>query len=402
MKYLTTFFALALILLGCSRDDDDDIKTDEQSRRTVIVYINGENNLSRYVSLSVSSIVSACKDIPEGCNMLVFVDQRSTTETPYIMRVNSEGSQVVKQYDEDFIATDPAKMRDVISWIETNYPADNYGLILWGHSTGWNIRSDTTSTVVAARRCAYGWDSGDNLASSKSGKWINYDTMARMLSGFPKFQYILFDCCNGQCVEVAYEFRDVASWLVGSAAEIPGQGCPYKKVMKHLFADADYAAIADSISSNYVDDGDTLPMSVVRTDRLVQLAAATRQALQSVNSYPIELSVDSLPYYCVDSLKRRIQYDMNAIVRRNCDANVYAQWKQSFDEAVPYRKGTGRWPTAYAIVFKSFADFKSDYGGVSMYVPSSYYETSIDNLQYNQLIKRYDWYDAVGWSAFGW
>jgi len=189
---------------------------------------------------------------------------------------------------------------------------------------------------------------------------------------------------------------------VGSPAEVPARGCPYAKVMRHLFASNDYYAIADSFSNNYTDNGDTLPMSVVRTDRLVQLAQSTREALQTLDSYPVEFSLDGLPYYCIDPIKRNVQYDMDGIMRRNCDSATYAKWKQAFQEAVPHKRGTRRWLSSYGVAYRTFTDFANDYGGISMYAPSTYYDSDSTLYQYNELIKRYDWYDAVGWSSFGW
>lgn len=48
------------------------------------------------------------------------------------------------------------------------------------------------------------------------------DFREALSSAFPKpLKFILFDSCNMQSVEVAYELRDCAEYFIGSPTEIP-------------------------------------------------------------------------------------------------------------------------------------------------------------------------------------
>ena len=52
----------------------------------------------------------------------------------------------------------------------------------------------------------------------------------------PDFDYILFDACLMSQVEVAYELRDTADYLILSPAEVMSAGFPYFKITKYLLS----------------------------------------------------------------------------------------------------------------------------------------------------------------------
>ena len=119
-------------------------------------------------------------------------------------------------------ASDPVVMEGVIRYAFSHYPAtgDNYGLVLWGHSTGWVIEDE----VSKARRRAYGVDNGYSEKYMMDERWINVTTMADILKRLPHLKFIMADCCNFMCLESLYELRDVCDYIIGSPAEIPGCG----------------------------------------------------------------------------------------------------------------------------------------------------------------------------------
>lgn len=107
----------------------------------------------------------------------------------------------------------------------TSYPADDYGLVLWGHGNGWVIMNDS----VATRR-AIAVDNGNNKVSD-SGMWLNIPSLHIALKALPHpFKFIFADCCNMQNVEVAYELRDVTEYYIASPAGIPGEGAPMTRL----------------------------------------------------------------------------------------------------------------------------------------------------------------------------
>ena len=139
MKYLLTAFC-ALLLFSCSKDDDKPI-TPPLASRTVIIYISGDNDLSSFALDDLEEMTEASKLIDSKNHLVVFFDNASTREMPYIAELKN--GEVVKdtglQFSEDFYASDPEKMREILTYIMQRYPAKSYGIDLWGHGSGWFI-----------------------------------------------------------------------------------------------------------------------------------------------------------------------------------------------------------------------------------------------------------------------
>jgi hypothetical protein len=98
-------------------------------------------------------------------------------------------------------------------------PADNYVLILWNHGSGlWGVCWDDSSTTPDDRTDRL---TVDELANAIRAAEEEADIMLDM---------IVFDACLMSMVEVAYEVRDLADYMVASVTGIPVGGLPY-----HLF-----------------------------------------------------------------------------------------------------------------------------------------------------------------------
>ena len=307
----------------------------------------------------------------------------------------------------------------MIEWIEKKYPAadDDYALVLWGHATGWIVVSDTIAqSRMASPRRAYGLDYGyDNLPAERANvRWMNITQMARALEGLPRFRYILADCCCMMCAEVAYELRHATDYLIGSPAEIPGDGAPYHLLVKPLFGEtADfYRNIIDTYYDYYRTlyatdprvyfylrtDDCSVPLSVVDMSYIEELAQQTRNVLMSPDNY----ALDALPYYF--AAVTPVLYDMRSVMKRHLPSADYDSWMASLRRAVPYSRFSVRWMTSYSqqrMGFYTFQINEDNYGGLSMFVPSpKYYSYNTGTVGYNEGIKSMEWYDAVGWNRF--
>lgn len=113
-------------------------------------------------------------------------------------------------------------LSDFIDWAISDYPADNYALVLWDHGGGWpGVCSDDSS-------------GGDGLETSEVGD---------VLSNFDEnFDFLGIDACLMGMVEFAYEVRDDASVFVASEELIPGSGWDYENLLRDLTEDADMDA----------------------------------------------------------------------------------------------------------------------------------------------------------------
>lgn len=432
MRYTPLFllFAFACLLQSCCRDDDHPSDSqDGRATRAVMVYMAGDNSLGadmyvngekyNFLRDDLSEIIEGSRMLADSQRLFVFVDsvgKKSDEGKPFIAEIRKGIFDVKKQYDADFYSSDPAKFREIIKWMTDNVAADSYGLVLWGHATGWMVETNVVGTSSATvRRKAYGLDNGNGGAGSVS-KWMNITQMRDALEGLPKFDFILADCCNMICAEVAYELRHAARYLIGSPAEIPAFGAPYDQILPCLYEEKEdmYRHIIDKYYDFYLNfyqqhreynlPGYSVPLAVVDTDHMEALATATSSILDScMANYPQTMNVDSVSYYfCYDA---PVMYDMRAVLKRNAQKKDFEQWDSIFQKAVPYRRMSMQWQTIYDTLYYGFwyvATDEHQYGCMSMYLPMPlmYYDSG--HFKYNTTNSQYAWNQVMAWNRFGW
>jgi hypothetical protein len=461
-KFLFIFYTLTA-LLACSSSDDDNSEADlpripgapTEARgpfdRTVLVYISGENNLNSYIAEELQEIREGSKGIGDRNALLVYVDDANARHIPYTLWIKDGVAIDSMTLESDPISSSPSVIGRILRHASTYYPAKEYGMVLWGHGSGWMIEDSVAVSADAASRPlkAYGVDNGHNT-TSYYGKWINMPTLAKTISEWGHMKFLFADCCQFQCIESAFELRNATDYIIGSPTEIPGKGAPYQTLTKGLFDSSEtfYRTIVDAYFAQVIpisygmDDWSTFqynsrtPLSVIKTSELNELAIATNavlhQFLPLANSIYPTLLRDSLIYYMGNKSYSResVMYDMNDFIqkyttRKNntaADSMAYNTWKEAFDRAVVYRANAKEgWMTANQIqpyVFGYGSNGTKNtpiltdkrFGGVSMFIPQerkgSWYESytkgGVSLPGYNASIKTTSWYYAARLSDFGW
>lgn len=410
----TKFFSAAVLVMtvlmtACDNDDNWSARriASVSDARTVLVYIAGGNDLSRAVEPDLKEMKEGSRQLGENDNLLVFVRRYNDGAQPWLARIKdgvvtdsvSLSDMGITDSDGQQRASDPAVMEGVMRYAFSHYPADNgnYGLVLWSHGSGWLIDKEVVKTRTNR---AFGVDYG-NDKDSNDKRWINIPTLANVLKDQPHLKYIMFDCCCMMCLENLYELRNVADYLIGSPAEIPGQGAPYDKIMSDLFGDGNF--YTDIVDKYYKSVSEWLPLSVVKTSEMEQLAQATRQAMQAVksklgDSYPDMTGL--IHYYYTKSTdafdpQYNLFYDAGDFFLKHAPEDVYQQWKQSLDKAVIVRRTATMWD-----VNKSWTAYYTDFNAtdrkkhcVSMFVPQD--PSNAGYASYNEDIKQMAWYNAT-------
>lgn len=155
-KYLIPT-TVALLLSACSSYNEDNpvVPTEPESERSVLIYMAGENNLSSFSDEDLAEIKKGSRSLKDNQNLIVYVDKWDIK--PYMARVK-DGMLVDSVAMEESSSADPAVMENAIRQMRTKYPAKSYGLVLWGHSTGWLISND--SIPYAGTRAYDAWRPG--------------------------------------------------------------------------------------------------------------------------------------------------------------------------------------------------------------------------------------------------
>ena len=392
------------LLLGVTSchwfNPDDEVVYD----RTVLAYIAAENSLSygAFHEQDIDEMLQAAGNIPVNSRLLIYLDD---TSNPRILSIEQQSgrrptSRVVHEYSEEQNSGDVETLRTVMEWVCDHYPSSSYGLIFWSHGDAW-----LPAKAVPQRSICV--DNGRNNYSN-SGSKMDIADVADVLDGFPCLEFILFDACFMQAVEVAYELRHVTRHVIASPAEIPNPGAPYERMVKPFFSvpfdgaevvEQYYRMYNDSVISvfGYGSDRYGVSLSVIDCSRLDALADATAEMVTKYVSRDEATDLKGIQrYYPLSSKSRPEFYDMNGYMRRLIkDEADYVRWKSVFDLAVPYARSTAWWYSNDAYTQRVDLD---NYGGVSCYVPQD--RSIYDGL--NEKFRATSWYVAAGWQEVGW
>ena len=420
---------LALVALvglsSCSHDDADDGPdpwTTGKAERTVLVYMAADNNLSSYgfQRSDMEELIEGSRQLTDKQRLLVFVDSLgSGIGKPKIVELHGGKVYPVKQYEEEFYSCDPARFRDILQTMIQTAEADSYGLVLWGHASGWLVSPDSIADEPSQSRRAYGQD--DNTAGASVVKWMNITQMARALKDLPQFEFIFADCCNLMCIEVGYELRHATKYLIGSPAEIPGDGAPYDEIVPLLYQGDTEKLCRDVIDSYYefylnlasdefynTRPGDlsgySVPLSFIATQYLDSLLKETRSLLPAfIPQYPKSLGIEGITFY-FQLGNAALMYDMRALLQAFVHEEDLVRWEKTYRQAVPYHRMSKRWMTIYDLdlEFHKFTQDASAHGCVSMFVPRNISSYTNSRYQYNQTFTQFEWHRKLGWEQFGW
>ena len=404
---------MAVLMTACSSNDDDlepvqpalkkgESRTVAQAK-TVLVYMAGRNCLSGMVNKDLNEMKLGSKRLDSNDNLLVFVRRDKTEKMPWLARIKngvvtdsvSLSDMGITSSDGENRASDPVVMEGVMHYAFSHYPAmdGNYGLVLWGHGSGWLMDNE----VKRVNSRAFGVDKGEYGRAL----WMNIPTMANILKGMPHLKFIMADCCNFMCLEVLYELRNVTDYIIGSPAEIPDEGAPYDEIVPDMFADGRfYTSIIDKY---YKSVNGYLPLTAVQSSQMEQLAQATHQAIQAVQSNHNGDYTDMtglIHYYHTDDdsdfhPEYNIFYDAGDFFLAHAPQDAYQQWKQSLDQAVVERRNAALWNTD-KVWFMKYSDFTvtdAKMHGVSMFVEQN--PAKGNYAKYNEDIKKMAWWNAI-------
>jgi hypothetical protein len=374
-------FILCLLAIGfcaCSRDDIPHPNSIEQ---TILVYMAGENSLSSNAQSNLSSIVAGARNASIGkANLLVYIDIKQSLPKLYQIAENKSGvvdTVLVKTYDEQNSA-DGDIMRGVITEVFDNYPAPEKGLFLWSHGTAW-LPSNLSNYLRS-----FGQDGTNHMEIT--------ELKEALLEGF---DYIVFDACYMASVEVAYELRDKADYLIGSSVEILAEGFPYTLTIPTLLSSASLEERLESACESFYNyyathSGSeayrTGNISLIKTSGLVDLASACRKVLG--DTYMDERMIDPSTYglnlqaleYLTAPYSYSFLYDFTEYV-----SVLESGTSLDLSDVVLYKQTT---PTAFFDEPNQTKPIHT-YSGMSIYVPQ------VRNPKLNEWYRRLEWYQAV-------
>lgn len=335
---------LAAAATGCHNDGPD--KPDGPAAHTTLVYMVAANSLGQAYpaqgimkadSLDLEEMVRAARKGALGGNRwLVF---HSTYKSTRLLELTASGLKELKDYGSVY-ATDAAVMQQAIDDAMRFAPAENYGIVLWSHASGWlEDGAETVAEKSGVKPMSYG---------QHGGRKMNTTTLRRVLED-EGLEYIYFDCCLMGSVEVMYELRHCADYIVSSPSELPRDGMPYDRNLGLLAAGGrdNILKAADNTFNLYDTKADveerTATMTVVDTRGLERVAEATRAIYEKTEpTHPLHRVTN---YYGSDRVSQGFYLDfgeyVESLYRQGAlDPVLWADFFSAMSSAVIYSAAT--------------------------------------------------------------
>lgn len=219
--------------------------------------------MSRAGSTSQVAITAQYDTLDANETPRLFIDGKSTT------------GQVIETIPP-INTGDPKNLTDFVVWAESNFPARQYALVLWNHGTGWKeddiyrryrsaetrTRRDQTRAMQSRERLmrrAFFMSSAAKIMEIEDDevRAICYDDSsldfldnrdlscaladAERLTG-NRLAILGMDACLMSMIEVAYQIRGYADYMVSSQEVEEAAGWPYDRILHHLIARPEMAA----------------------------------------------------------------------------------------------------------------------------------------------------------------
>ncbi|MEA1958454.1 MAG: clostripain-related cysteine peptidase, partial [Chloroflexota bacterium] len=229
---------------------------------------------------------------------------------------------------------DPNTLVDFVAWTISNYPAENYALVISSHGKGW-------------QGCCWDEASGsDNLELAELKSSLSYITE---VTGRP-IDLVGFDACLMGLTEVGYEIRNYASVMVASEHAEPSLGWPYDSILTDLsnnpVMDAGQLAttIVERYNDSYKPTGYT--MSAIDLTHMDTLA-------RSINDLAVAMSTyETIDVSAVGDLAQAVTDALDEAVIAELHGNT---WAGSHGLAIYFPKTANEFELAYSSTDIAFA-----------------------------------------------
>lgn len=268
LRYISFVFIFC-VASGCTKDED--IIIEEPVARTVMVYMAANNSLAAEAYANLNQMEEGFS----GIDGKLIVYARIFGQQPRLYEIIHDTSpeiksKVLKTY-ADHDSSDPEMMKIIFADMMDLAPANSYAAILWSHATNW---APANLGQISVRSF------GDDNFSSMDVQVLK--------EALPKgLDFLIFDACSMASVEVLYELRDVAPYILASPTEVLSVGMPYEQINALLYRSdvkSGLATIAETYVAYYkqkVGLEQSASFSLIDTRQMESLALATKELLTS-------------------------------------------------------------------------------------------------------------------------
>lgn len=302
---------------------------------TILGYLAGDNNLASAALTDIQEMeaVGSTNDI----NVVVQIDHAADYNTGndawrstrrYFINKGSNPTKIESTLLKDLGETntgDPAVIQDFLGTSIQDYPAEKTMVVFWNHGSGYYVPPDilntdgqkgatsrelgNTKAATAMKRSFFSTTRRELLQiSSQRVRGICYDDSSRdcldnrelkqilrfaqdRLAG-RKIEVLGMDACLMTMIEVAYQVKDYARFLVGSEETEPANGWPYNTILGDLAKNPgmDGAALCTAIVNRYVESygpGQDITQAALDLSKLGDITTAVGALAKAILKAPL-------------------------------------------------------------------------------------------------------------------
>lgn len=202
--------------------DDSSIHTDFTISFTkpewlFVLWMTADNNLEDFALKDLLEM----QNENESISVLAFIDGRDQL-LDSVQALDEFGNwQIIDTFNEDFNSGDAKLLEDKLKYA-FSFDSNHYSLILWNHGNAWLNDSASLSSTYLPQGICY-----DNTSNNFISIFELRSALEHVCDG-SKLDIIGMDACLMASIEVMYELKDVANYIVASSFNEPTDGWNYK------------------------------------------------------------------------------------------------------------------------------------------------------------------------------
>lgn len=369
---------------------------------TIMVFINGKNNLEKYALGDVNEMEMAGST--DKVNIVVELGRMAGHDSSdgdwtgvrrYLIKKDDDVNKISSPVVQDLGKADMGDYKSAIDfgkWAKKNYPAKRYMFIFWNHGTGW-LKSNG---IYSTKGISY---------DDETNSHINTPQMAEVVKAIGGVNILASDACLMQMAEVAYELKNYAPLIVGSEEIEPGDGYAYSTLLgplveNPLMKPAELAKLAVDSYGDYYD----MVQEKGYTQSFVY-SSAMPQFLQLVNAFAAAVMTaddgeaakyarDNAVHF--DFAENKDLYDfVSLLVEKTENKNIKAKGNALMNYITGKLVGHNRTKDAPLSIWSSPKELTKA-KGIAVYIPNRSVPYSYLEMQW---AKKTKWPDFVKWIA---
>ena len=177
-----------------------------EKKWTVMVYLNGDNDLHFYAIKELNELLNTTSEI----NITVLFDGPSENDSCFYL-IRNGISQILKPsfLGNEVNMGDGKVLKNYINFVKNRYKTNNIVLEIWGHGNGWlGTCFDKTNSDML--------------------------TLKEIKDAVGKVSILIFSSCYMGNVEVAYALRNTADYMIACESSLPAGVPPHKDIFNSI------------------------------------------------------------------------------------------------------------------------------------------------------------------------